>query len=142
MTAKRRRSVLSAALRSLWKRRCRILTSSTISTRELYIFHGKEESDFVVEGNVLKKYKGNATDIVIPDTVREIGKDAFRDKRYITSVTMPDHIEIIGMGAFCGCEKLKKVVLPKDLLVIGDATFANCYSLSEIKFPSSLEKIE
>lgn len=103
--------------------------------------HGKAESDFVIEGNVLKQYKGNEAEIVIPDTVREIARDAFRDKRYITSVTMPDRIEIIGMGAFCGCERLKKVVLPEELLVVGDAAFANCRSLPEIELPANLEKI-
>lgn len=103
--------------------------------------HGKAESDFVIEGNVLKRYRGNAENVVIPDTVREIGRDAFRDKRYIVSVTMPDHIGIVGMGAFCGCEQLKKVVLPKELHVIGDAAFANCRALPAIQFPASLEKI-
>ena len=46
------------------------------------------QSDFVILAGVLKSYTGKATDVIIPDSVTEIGKDAFRGLP-ITSVVIP-----------------------------------------------------
>ncbi len=62
-------------------------------------------SDFVIE-NVLTKYTGPGGDVVIPDGVTEIGKDAFSGCTGLTSVTIPDSVTAIGKSAFSGCEKL------------------------------------
>ncbi len=35
--------------------------------------------DFIIENGVLKKYTGPDGDVVIPEGVVEIGKDAFRE---------------------------------------------------------------
>lgn len=40
--------------------------------------------DFVIENGVLKKYKGKGGDVVIPDSVTSIGKEAFSFSNYPT----------------------------------------------------------
>ncbi len=34
-------------------------------------------SEFIITNNVLTKYQGNGGDVVIPDSVKEIGRKAF-----------------------------------------------------------------
>ena len=38
-------------------------------------------NDFVIENGVLKKYTGSEAEVVIPDAVKEIGVEAFCDKK-------------------------------------------------------------
>lgn len=51
-------------------------------------------SDFIIEGGVLKQYKGNDSDVIIPDGVIEIKSEAFQRKslsqkrQIILSLTM------------------------------------------------------
>ena len=67
---------------------------------------------FEVDSNgVLVRYTGTATDVVIPDNVKEIKKFAFSSGK-ITSVTFSKNLEKIGEGAFFNCKDLKKVVIP------------------------------
>ena len=80
--------------------------------------------DFDIQGGVLIKYNGEATDVVIPETVKIIGGKAFQGFA-IERVTIPSSVveirsgEIyvfsvgetvshrIDSGAFCGCYYLK-----------------------------------
>lgn len=108
------------------------------------------ESDFVIQDGVLIEYSGTAKDVVIPDGVTEIGKEAFTKMRYneyiypgesmyrgdpITSVYIPDSVEKIGANAFDTCTELVKVRLPSDSVIIDTAAFDTCVRLSDINFP-------
>lgn len=68
--------------------------------------------EFVIEDGVLVKYKGKGGDIVIPEGVTTIEKEAFRGKKKITSVVVPEGVREIGDFAFCDCIKLERVQLP------------------------------
>lgn len=63
-------------------------------------------SDFVIENGVLKKYKGSATVVIIPDGVKEIGggetlgKNGLNYNNTITKVILPDSVTKIGNAAF------------------------------------------
>jgi hypothetical protein len=96
--------------------------------------------DFVIEGGVLKKYKGAAMDIIIPEGIAAIGVDAFNGFNRITSVTFSEGVEVIEHGAFYGCSCLKKVVLPQSLKIIRTNAFAGC-GLTEIVIPKNVEVI-
>ena len=85
---------------------------------------------FEVDSNgVLVRYTGTATDIVIPDNVKEIKKFAFSSGK-ITSVTFSKNLEKIGEGAFFNCKDLKKVVIPENVKEIGEGAFMNCDGLT------------
>ena len=49
----------------------------------------------------------NITEVVIPDSVTQIGEYAFDGCRSLTSVVIPDSVTEIGCGAFvwAGCEE-------------------------------------
>jgi len=109
------------------------------------------ESDFETETSddgksiTIKKYKGNATAVRIPEKinnlpVKRIGEYAFK-KTEITSVTIPDSVAIIRSGAFEDCTNLKSVNLPNNLTLIFPTAFSDCSKLVNITIPDSTYKI-
>ncbi|MDR3050385.1 MAG: leucine-rich repeat domain-containing protein [Oscillospiraceae bacterium] len=79
----------------------------------------------------------------IPDTVTEIGADAFRDCKNLRAVTIQSgsKLKAIGFGAFRGCTSLKEVGLPDGLESIGPVAFLGCKNLQEIVLPGTLTAI-
>lgn len=67
------------------------------------------------ENGVLVKYHGNAANVVIPDSVTEIGGEAFSGCTSLTNITIPDSVTEIGRSAFNGCTSLTKVSLPNNV---------------------------
>ncbi len=90
-----------------------------------------DENGFVIEDGVLKEYTGDATEVVIPDGVTEIGTDAFY-KAAITKVSLPASVEKIGSGAFAEITGLTEVEWSEGLKEIGVKAFNKCSALSSI----------
>ena len=65
----------------------------------------------------------------IPDGIRAIPDDAFRDCQGITQVYLPDSVVSIGEKAFSDCESLYYVRLPASLKSIGSSAFSQCDKL-------------
>ena len=63
------------------------------------------------------------TSVVIPNTVKSIGADAFFGNK-LTEVTIPSSVTNIGNYAFAG-NQLTKIIFPSTPLTIGCYTFAN-----------------
>lgn len=70
--------------------------------------------DFVIEGGILKKYKGASVDVVIPDGVIEIGENSFTDLK-IKSVVIPGSVASIGHSAFYNCTSLTALTIPNNV---------------------------
>lgn len=92
------------------------------------------------------KYKGDATEVIIPSTcdgikVTGIGDFAFRECWKITSVTLPDEITSIGFGAFDNCRKLTSINIPEGITSIETNTFNCCYALTSINIPDGVTSI-
>ena len=68
---------------------------------------------FEIVDGVLRKYKGTATEVVIPDEVTSIGMHAFYNCSSLISVTIPEGVKKIGEGAFYGCSSLTSITIPK-----------------------------
>lgn len=121
-------------------------------------------SDFVIENGVLKKYVGPGGDVVVPESVTEIGYEAFKycssltslavpegvtrigngafADTGLTSITLPTTIETIGRGAFHWCEKLTEITLPENVNELAPETFAGCRGLISIVFPKALQTVK
>lgn len=74
-------------------------------------------------------------EIVIPPTVRSIGRSAFSKCAALESIIIPEGVTIINKTAFAQCSGLKSVLLPRSLKTIDGLAFAHCSSLKEIEIP-------
>ena len=100
--------------------------------------------DFDVSSGTIKKYKGTATDVVIPEkingkTVTTIGKQAFGKKK-LTSVVIPEGVETIEQGAFTA-NLLTTIKLPSTVKKIDTMAFAANNNLSKVELNEGLEFI-
>ena len=98
-------------------------------------------SDFVIEGGVLKQYNGPRGDVVIPEGVTAIGYSAFSNRTGLTSVTIPDSVKEIGHFAFSNCTGLTSVTIPDGVKEIGGSAFKGCEGLTSVAIPNSVKKI-
>ena len=127
-----------------------------MATMTIYV-----QDPFVVDGVTLTEYRGlggvvqipedknimmisegafedndNVTDIIIPKTVMQIGKYAFRNCTALKSVSFEEDsdINIIYQEAFAGCTSLELVDLTNvKILTLGRECFRGCTSLKEVK---------
>ncbi len=110
-------------------------------------------------GIVITHYKGNSSNVVIPESIGgrnvvAIGDRAFASRepsfsgtvRYSReerlSVTVPDTVKSIGSGAFYGCTNLKSINIPKSLEEVGEFAFLECYGLEYFILPEEITRFE
>ncbi len=69
--------------------------------------------------------------VVLPDSLKTIGDDAFKESASLSAVDFPSGLEVIGQGAFYKCFALKTVSLPATLKSFEQGfTFAGVESLT------------
>lgn len=68
-------------------------------------------------------YKKYLENLVIPDNIKVIHKNAFHDCKQIRTLTISEGVETIGDSAFYGCVRLKELYLPSTLTRIGNYAF-------------------
>ena len=90
--------------------------------------------------NLILGFCGAKLNIVIPDSVTEIGEAAFLNSG-IVAVTIPNTVTEIENGAFSGCTGLTDIKLPDSVVNIGTKIFANCTSLTDVTLPNAWELI-
>ena len=107
------------------------------------------------------RYKGQASDVVIPETYRgekvvsigytafagekktkNDGDDVFLPNEKIISVSIPSSVRFIGAKAFCFCTKLEKIHFEEGLERIGNSAFIGCESLTSVELPHSCREID
>ncbi|MBE6719594.1 MAG: fibronectin type III domain-containing protein [Ruminococcaceae bacterium] len=78
---------------------------------------------------------------VIPNTVTEIGKEAFKGCNFV-DFNIPGNIGYIDYSAFSGCSNLRSITLQSGVGNIGEEMFADCSNLSRLIIPSSVKTID
>ena len=106
-----------------------------------------KEYTFKTIGNTctLVAYTGTATTVEIPSEynnkpVTAIGEKAFYDCAQITKIILPDTIKEIGVEAFGYCISLTEIQIPA-CIRLREMAFVGCTSLSEITLPNGLVSI-
>lgn len=126
---------------------------------DLFAFDGcpklTDENGMKIITGELVKYSGNGGKVEIPETVREIGPNAFREgvemlfRRVIEyrpagsleEIIIPSSVKTISDSAFKGCTELKKIVVPEGVENIYANAFAGCKNLESVELPSTLKFI-
>ena len=100
----------------------------------------------VIRGNVTKidgdifGYRSSVTNIVLPETVTEIGDNAFASAYKLKEISIPN-VTTIGANAFSGCSELNKIETGDNLVSIGGGAFKNCTKLSQFNTGNKLVSI-
>ena len=85
---------------------------------------------------------GNAaTSYAMPNTVTNIGMEAFFASLDLTNVTIGPNVAIIGDAAFEYCPALASITFPDSVTVIGGDAFAECAGLTNIAFGTGITNI-
>ena len=78
------------------------------------------------------------TSVIIPNSVTSIDNYAFAYCPTLTSVTIPSSVTSIGGHAFYNCSFLTSVVIPNSVTSIGESAFQKCTRLTSVDIPNSV----
>ena len=76
------------------------------------------------------------TDIVLPESVTEIGRSAFEDCTGLKTVVVKGKLKKIPEAAFKNCSALESITLPAGIGKIDTIAFKGCTSLKTINVPA------
>lgn len=90
-----------------------------------------------------EQYKMNEKirEIILPETMLEIKKDAFRDCKKLERISLPENLKMVGESAFSSCLSLREINLPSGLTELSEGLFSNCSALEKIEIPKNILKI-
>jgi len=77
----------------------------------------------------------------IPDTVRNVGNNAFSNGVNLQSIEILNSVMSIGSSAFSDCESLQSIEIPNSVMSIGHSAFWGCSSLKSISIADSVTSI-
>ncbi len=83
----------------------------------------------------------NISSVTIPDTVTEIGKNAFAGS-YVKTVKMGENLTTLGENAFFQCVYLEDITLSPSIKEIPNSCFYSCTRLENIEIPEGVEFID
>ena len=93
----------------------------------------------VIGESAFENYK-ELSNIIIPESVVYIGKNAFKDSS-VKSVRIPKSVKEIDNNAFCFCNSLQSVIIEQGVESIGAYAFFGCPALSTVDVPYSVVNI-
>ena len=79
--------------------------------------------------------------IVVPDSVKIIGSEAFSWCDNLADINLGNGVENIGKKAFAGCVSLKNAEIPDSVTYLGDSAFSGCILLEDVKIGEGLETV-
>lgn len=90
--------------------------------------------------NITYTLQKNISEVVLPETIRKVGKEAFYYLTDIKKVNMPSSLTEIGEDAFWSTG-ISEVILPDGLKTVGRNAFQYCNDLTKLVIPQSVESI-
>ena len=110
----------------------------SVSAVDLTMTNVRSIGEYAFEANSLGKYDSNRH-YVIPETVEEIGDEAFYRSYSMEQVTIPSSLKQMGEQVFADSPKLKKAVINSPM--IGKGQFRICNNLEIIEIGDNLREI-
>jgi len=84
--------------------------------------------------------RNTLTEVTLPNTVDEIGYQAFFKCSNLTNVTIPEGVKKIGQAAFYGCSQLTSITIPSTITDM-DTAFSGNTALSHVTLTNGISKI-
>lgn len=94
-----------------------------------------------VDNHAIGAFTRKDGECVIRDSTISIANCAFADTRF-TNIIIPDSVKHIGKSAFARCEKLEDLDIPNGVTTINHCTFIDCSCLSSVTIPDSVTSIQ
>lgn len=92
---------------------------------ENWLLYGS--SDFLIMGDgILVAYKGKDSVVNLPEGIKQIGPEAFKNNKRITEIYLNDGLIRICEEAFAGCTNLKNISGGTNVKYIEDRAFYSC----------------
>ena len=115
---------------------------------ELYL-NGELIRDLVIPESITKiknytfdSFSGIRGNLTIPETVTEIGTDAFTSCGFTGSLTIPASVTTIGDDAFYNCDKLTgSLTIPNSVTKIGNSSFRYCFGFDRLILGESVKTL-
>lgn len=83
----------------------------------------------------------SVTTIIIPDTVKILGKHCFNECRSVKEFKFGNNVEILDVGSFSYCEGITDIIIPESVKIISDYAFRNCTNLQRVTILGKNTKI-
>ena len=121
--------------------------SNPLSCAHHFFFNGEEIKDLVIPNSVTsigrEAFSGcsGLTSVTISNSVTSIGYRAFEDCTGLTSITIPNSVTSIGGRAFLSCTGLTSVTVPNSVTNIGNYAFDGCSGLTSVTLPNNVTSI-
>lgn len=104
-----------------------------------------EGNRFLIDRGILKDVQVDSEVVRIPETVKEIRRQAFLDARLLGKMEIliiPSSVRKIERLSFAGMAHLKQVDLRAAIATLEQGMFRNCMELEQVILPNTLRKIE
>ena len=101
--------------------------------------------DFVIEHGLLRKYRGDAKEVRLPEEAQIIGGSAFNNCRNLESVILSDKCGAILDNAFLYCPRLKNITIGRAFSSLAGKAFVGCqnvrFSYYKDRVPDKFEQL-
>ena len=119
-----------------------------VLSSDMKILYGIDTSSSEFAGNVpygVERIEEDAfscselTEIILPETVKEVGANLFCNSKNLVHVKLPSGLKNLSPFMFCGCTSLQRIDMPLEVTEFPEGLFAECTSLEEIPFRAGLK---
>ena len=109
---------------------CNALTSIIVAEGNK-VYDSRGNCNAIIETKANRLIQG-CTSTVIPESVTEIGDNAFEECEALTSINIPETVTEIREWAFARCKALTSINISESVTEIGGWAFDGCENLKEI----------
>lgn len=105
-------------------------TEGTLRIPSVALFNGLSFEVTAIDNSAFMD--SGITSVIIPNSVKSIGSNAFSHCPKLAEIVFPSSLEYIGDFAFMDCSSLTSLFIPSYVTYIGEAAFCECEGVSSI----------